>query len=366
MTVLQAYWFIIWDNRYVTWMLISIPFAFASYYTPWSPIATFILTMLGIIPLAKLLGTATEELALRTSETVGGLLNATFGNAVELIVSIIALSKGTITLVQTSLLGSILSNILLVMGMSFLFGGIKHKTQTFNRTASLTSSSLLFMSVMGLIIPATFSVYRGDLDKTLAISRITAIVLLIIYISYLSFQLKTHKELYEDEGALHEDEDEEVPILPLWAALVLLAGVTVLVALLADYLVDAINEVVAQHPGKISLTFIGIILVPIVGNAAEHVTAVTVAMKNKMDLSLGVALGSSIQIALLVIPLLVILGWIIDQPMTLDFDPFSTVVLFITVIIVNVIISDGSSNWLEGAMLMATYIVIAAAFAYFP
>jgi len=279
-------------------------------------------------------------------------------------VAIIALKDGLIRVVQTSLLGSILSNLLLVMGMSFFFGGIKHKEQHFNKTASLTSTSLLFMAVMGLVIPAAFIISQaggGDNDsKALNISRIASLLLLAIYISYLFFQLKTHSYLYEDDQ--ESGEGDGPMLLSMTGSIVLLTVVTVLVAVLAEYLVDSINQVAAT--GAISTTFIGIVLLPIVGNAAEHYTAVTVAMKNKMDLSIGVAVGSSIQIAVLVIPLLVILGWIIGQPMSLYFQTFETVALFISVIIADVIISDGSSNWLEGTMLMAAYVILAAAFYY--
>jgi len=281
-----------------------------------------------------------------------------------LIVAIIALKDGLIRVVQTSLLGSILSNLLLVMGMAFFFGGIKHKEQHFNKTASLTSTSLLFMAVMGLVIPAAFIISQAgggnNESKALNISRIASVLLLMIYISYLFFQLKTHNYLYEDDGG-DEGEEGEM-LLSLTGSFVLLTVVTILVAVLAEYLVDSINSVAAT--GAISTTFIGIVLLPIVGNAAEHVTAVSVAMKNKMDLSIGVAVGSSIQIAVLVIPLLVILGWIIGQPMSLYFQTFETVALFISVIIADVIISDGSSNWLEGTMLMAAYVILAAAFFY--
>jgi len=352
------------NNKILSFFLIAIPFGIASPNAGWGDIPTFILTMIAIIPLAKYLGEATEQLAMHTNQTLGGLLNATFGNAVELIVAIIALKDGLIRVVQTSLLGSILSNLLLVMGMSFFFGGLKYKEQHFNKTASLTSTSLLFMAVMGLVIPAAFIISQaGGADnesKALNISRIASLLLLAIYISYLFFQLKTHNHLYEDDGG--DQEEEEEMLLSLTGSLVLLAAVTVLVAVLAEYLVDSINSVASG--GTITETFIGIVLLPIVGNAAEHVTAVTVAMKNKMDLSIGVAVGSSIQIAVLVIPLLVILGWIIGQPMSLYFQTFETVALFISVIIADVIISDGSSNWLEGTMLMAAYVILAAAFFY--
>jgi len=317
-------------------------------------------------------------------------LNATFGNAVELIIAIVALKDGLIRVVQASLLGSILSNLLLVMGMSFVAGGYYYKSQHFNLTSANTSSSLLLLAVLAILMPAVFFL---SLDvpaseaagKVLNLSRFVAIIMLIIYGLYLFFQLHTHKYLYEDEEDEvvdvempetdkktdepkkkkeekkgEEEEEDETPKLSVWGATFLLAAVTVLVAVLSEFLVGSIEQV--TQPLGISETFIGIIILPIVGNAAEHVTAVSVAMKNKMDLSIGVAIGSSIQISLLVIPLLVVLGWIISQPMTLYFLLFETCTLFLAVIITNAVLADGESNWLEGAFLLAAYLAIAGGF----
>jgi len=327
-----------------------------------------VLCMISIVPLAKLLGTATEELAIRTNQTLGGLLNATFGNAVEMIIAVICLVNSSpdndlLRVLQASLLGSILSNMLLVLGMSFFFGGLKYKRQEFNAQASSTTSSMLLLSVASIILPASYFLQTEGTptgtdtvvnDTLLKISRGTSIVTLIIYASYLLFQLKTHKHLYED------DEGDEKATLPAWGAVVLLMAVTVLVSILSDYLVDSINQVTVSL--NITPTFVGIILLPIVGNAAEHVTSVSVAMKDKMDLSIGVAVGSSVQIALLVIPFMVELGWILDKGLTLYFFPFETVALFISVLLVNSVVFDGESNWLEGALLMAIYVIIGIGF----
>jgi len=372
-------------------LLIFIPFAFAA-GGRWGTAWTFALCMLSIIPLSKLLGSATEELALRTNQTIGGLLNATFGNAVEMIVGIIALQGKLYKVVHASLLGSILSNLLLVLGMSFFFGGLLHKEQSFNVTASQTGASMLLIATTAMVLPAAFliasaptgnsfflivnstiqnttdfneatlnatandSTLTSDTTAEIYVSRGTAVILLVIYICYLIFQLKTHRHLYEDSGG---EDEEEKPQLPVWGAIVLLAAATILVSFLADELVNSIEDL--KRYG-LTETFIAIILIPIVGNAAEHVTAVSVAMKDKMDLSIGVAVGSSIQISVLVIPFLVILGWIIDRPLTLNFYTFETVTMFISVILVNSVVSDGHSNWLEGALLMATYLIIAIGF----
>jgi len=312
------------------------------------------------------------------------LLNASFGNAVELIVSILALSKGLVRVVQGSLIGSVLSNLLLVMGMCFVVGGAKYKSQTFNKQAAQTSCGILLMAVFGAIMPAALraqlteisstgnagnltdnstAAFHPDPDvnsKLLILSRGTAIILILIYGLFLYFQLFTHKFLYEDEGEGGEDSEEEQPALALWFAIVALIFVTILVAICAEYLVDSIESIVTLW--GISESFVGLIVLPIAGNAAEHLTAVSVAYKNKMDLAIGVAIGSSQQIALMVTPLLVILGWIINVPMSLYFETFETAVLFVSVIVVNALISDGESNWLEGVMLMAVYLICAIAF----
>jgi len=363
-------------------LIIFVPIGLISPFVGWGPTAVFVLNFLAIVPLAKLLGFATEELAITFGETLGGLLNASFGNAVEVIVTIIALTKNLVLVVQASMLGSILSNLVFVLGFCFFFGGLRHHEQEFNTTAAQTSASLMAIATSSLLLPAAFvasvnssSSYTSPADlqrDVLGISRSTSIILLFIYGGYLYFQLKTHPDLFvepklireTDEGdELKEDEKEESK-LPVWMAAVLLLVVTVLVAFCAEFLVGAIDEIVIQW--GLTETFIGLILLPIVGNAAEHVTAVTCAMKNKMDLAIGVALGSSMQIALFVTPLLVIIGWIINVEMTLYFNVYETAVMFISVLIVNYLISDGKSNYLEGLMLLSVYVIIAISFFYYP
>lgn len=260
-------------------------------------------------------------------------------------VSIVALRNGEIRIVQSSMLGSILSNILLVLGCCFLAGGIRYHHQTFNETVASTMSSLMAVSTASLIVPATlYAVVRGtdksgELEgKILILSHGTAIILLILYVMYLFFQLKTHANLFDEESEGGGGEDKpEAEILSPFAAAVALVLITVGVAICAEYLVDSIDSIV--ETAHISKTFIGLVLIPIVGNAAEHVTAVVVAWKDKMDLAIGVAVGSSMQIALLVTPFLVILGWIIGQPMTLHFEIFETVVFFLSVLVVNYLIA---------------------------
>ncbi|OZJ02138.1 hypothetical protein BZG36_04800 [Bifiguratus adelaidae] len=345
-------------GSYLNVLLLFIPFALASESLHWSDSVIFTLNFIAIIPLAKLLGTATEELALRSGSVVGALLNATFGNAIELILGIIALRAGLIRVVQASIIGSILSNLLLVLGCCFLAGGLSRYEQSFNVTAAQTSSSLLALTTLSIIIPAAFvkGFPQNDVNHALLdLSHGVAIILLIVYALSLLFQLRTHSDLYEDV-----DDHEEEPTISLAAAVVMLIVVTLLVAWHAEYLVGSIEGIVTQW--HLSETFVGVILLPIVGNAAEHVSSVTFAMKNKMELCVGIAIGSSTQVGLFLTPFLVITGWMIGQPMTLYFETFETALLFASVLIVNYLIQDGKSNWLEGTMLLSVYAMIAVAF----
>jgi Ca2+:H+ antiporter len=360
-------------SNYVNVLLIFVPIGIASGALSWNPTVVFILNFIAIIPLAALLSFATEELSAKLGQTLGGLMNATFGNAVELIVSIVALRQGEIRVVQASMLGSILSNILLVLGCCFLAAGIRERESRFNETVASTMSSLMAVASASLIIPATlYAVMHGDNQKDnletdkniLVLSHGTSIILLIIYVLYLYFQLYSHHSLFADVESQEGGSEEEPEILSPTAAGIALVLVTVLVAVCAEYLVDSIDSIVES--AHISKTFVGLILIPIVGNAAEHVTAVVVAYKGKMDLAINVAIGSSMQIALFVTPFLVILGWIIHEPMTLHFQGFETMIFFISVLIVNYLIQDGKSNYLEGAMCIGIYAIIALAFYIYP
>jgi Ca2+:H+ antiporter len=253
------------------------------------------------------------------------------------------------------MLGSILSNILLVLGCCFIAGGIRYKEQTFNSTVASTMSSLMSVSTASLIIPATLyaTLTKKSEEETakniLLLSHGTAIILLFIYVMYLVFQLKTHADLFNEDNA---DENAEADLLTPWTAGVVLVVITIAVAVCAEYLVDSIDSIV--ETAHISKTFIGLILIPIVGNAAEHVTAVVVAYKNKMDLAIGVAIGSSLQIALFVTPFLVVLGWIMDRDMTLHFETFETVAFFLAALVVTLLIQDGKSNYLEGVLCLVS------------
>ncbi|KAJ6836416.1 vacuolar cation/proton exchanger 3-like isoform X2 [Iris pallida] len=302
----------------------------------------FFFSLIGIIPLAERLGYATEQLAFYTGPTVGGLLNATFGNATEMIIAIYALKSGLIRVVQQSLLGSILSNMLLVLGCSFFSGGIVHckKDQVFNKATAVVNSGLLLMAVMGLMFPAVLHFTHSEVQygkSEVALSRFSSCIMLVAYGSYLVFQLKSHRNLYNpidnEEGPIEDDSDEdEVPEVTLWEAISWLAVLTIWISVLSEYLVDAIEG--ASESLNMPMAFISVILLPIVGNAAEHASAIMFAMKDKLDITLGVAIGSSTQIAMFVIPFCVVVGWIMGKQMDLNFQLFETASLFITVLVV--------------------------------
>ncbi|CAE6432940.1 unnamed protein product [Rhizoctonia solani] len=387
---------------YLNVLLVFVPVSWACHFTHQSPTIIFIFSFLAIIPLAALLGFATEELALRVGQTLGGLLNATFGNAVELIIAILALVKGELRVVQASMLGSILSNCLLVLGMCFFAGGIRFHEQGYGVRAAQLNISLLCISVFSIVIPAAFHASLNSATTAngqtpgeaagqsqaieeahvLAISRGTSIILLFVYACYPGAptsqrvfhmpSLPSLPSIFHGSGSSSStslssastEEDETIPKLKIQATVILLATVTVLTGVTAEWLVDSIDGLTSG--GNISREFVALILLPLVGNAAEHVTAVTVSVKNKLDLAITVAVGSSIQIALFVLPFLILLGWIIDQPLTLFFDIFETVVVFVSVLIINYAISDGKTNWLEGLVLMVVYVIIGLSVWYYP
>ncbi|XP_077240844.1 vacuolar cation/proton exchanger 2-like isoform X2 [Tasmannia lanceolata] len=330
----------------------------------------FFFSLLGIIPLAERLGYATEQLAFYTGPTVGGLLNATFGNATEMIISIYALKNGMIRVVQQSLLGSILSNMLLVLGCAFFTGGILHckKDQVFNKAAAVVNSGLLLMAVMGIVFPAVLHFTHSEVHfgkSELALSRFSSCIMLVAYASYLVFQLKSHRSLYapiDEEGGQNEkdSDEEEVPEITTWEAICWLSVLTVWISLLSGYLVDAIQG--ASDSLNMPVAFISVILLPIVGNAAEHASAIMFAMKDKLDITLGVAIGSSTQISMFVIPFCVVVGWAMGQRMDLNFQLFETATLFITVLVVAFMLQEGTANYFKGLMLILCYLIVAASF----
>eukprot|EP00938_MAST-03A_sp_MAST-3A-sp1_P004344 g4344.t1 len=351
------------ERPYLNVLLICVPLAIICDAAGASKAATFVFSLLGICPLAERLGYVTEDVAKYTNSTLGGLLNATFGNATELIVSLIALGSDKTWIVKASLLGSVLSNLLLVLGCAFLVGGIKvmkqgRKEQKFNITAATTNGALLLLATMGMIFPALLSSTGGERteDAALDMSRAVSMGLLLGYAAYLYFQLKTHTSVFEDD----EEDDDEEPQLGLWGGIVWLAVITTFIGLLSDYLVDTLEDTASDI--GIPAMFIATIIVPIVGNAAEHAAAVVFAYKNKMAISIGIAVGSATQISLFLVPAMVLAGWMGDVKMSLDFHPYETGAMLISVLVGSFIIQDGSSNWLKGVMLILGYYICCCGF----
>ncbi|GFR44006.1 hypothetical protein Agub_g5152 [Astrephomene gubernaculifera] len=369
-------------SNWINLLLLVVPLGIVAGALKWSEAYVFSLNFLALIPLALVLGDVTEDLALRYGSVIGGLINATFGNIVEIILSIAALLNGLYGVVAASLLGSILSNLLLVTGCSFFFGGIFNKTQKYNANGNQAASSMLFLAALGFLIPTGASLLFGGgrdgnaQEVVLGISRGTAVVLLICYACYLGFQLYTHTDLFEEvserpvsgavegagAGAQEEEEEEErqEPMLSLVTSLGLLTLITVLVAVCSEYLTSSLEEF--SKSSGLGEAFLGTIVLPIAGNACEHMTAVIVATKNKMDLSMGVAVGSSIQVALFAVPLAVVVGWMTGHPFTLDFDPFSALALMLSVAQSNFVTAGATSHWLLGIQLIALYVLIALAY----
>lgn len=354
-------------------LLLFIPISFAAHFLEWGELTVFITSGLAILPLAAWMGTATEEIAVVAGETLGGLLNATFGNATELIIALIALNAGLVDVVKASITGSIISNLLLVMGLSMLLGGIRYKEQKFIPFVARVNASLMNLAVIAILLPTAVGITANGIDD-ISIEYLSigiAVVLIVVYALTLLFSMKTHSYLYNavlaesvqaELAAENLAESEPKVNLLLWIGVLL--GATLLVAFESELLVDSLSVATSQL--GLTALFTGVIIVPIIGNAAEHTTAVSVALKDKMDLSVSVAVGSSLQIAMFVAPVLVLVGWFLGKPMDLDFKPLELLAVAVSVFIANSISSDGRSNWLEGIMLLATYTVLGLAFYFHP
>jgi Ca2+:H+ antiporter len=360
-------------NTILFTLLLFVPISIAAHFLEWGSAVVFITSGLAIVPLAAFMGNATEEIAVVVGPSLGGLLNATFGNATELIIALIALNAGLVNVVKATITGSIIGNLLLVMGFSMLLGGLRYKEQEFQPIVARVNASSMNLAVIAILLPTAMDATSSGIgESTLQqLSVAVAIVLILVYGLTLLFSMKTHSYLFEvglvdieemDDPNLENPHSEEKTNLWLWIGVLL--GITLLVALESELLVDTLEEATSQL--GLSALFTGVILLPVIGNAAEHATAVTVAMKNKMDLSVSVALGSSLQIALFVAPVLVLAGWLMGQPMDLDFNAFELVAVAVSVLIANSISSDGKSNWLEGTLLLATYVVLSLAFYFHP
>jgi Ca2+:H+ antiporter len=349
-------------ERALDLLLIFIPVAAVLHYSQAAEVWTFIASGLAIIPLAGWMGKATESLAQRMGAGIGGLLNATFGNAAEMIIAFQGLRAGLTEVVKASLTGSILGNILLVLGASMLAGGLKHRSQRFNRTAATMSATLMALSAIGLLVPALFHwVTRGasgSAEKNISLE--ISIVLFVTYVLSLVFALRTHRDLYLGQNA---EQEHSSSLRPRAAGITLLSA-TALIAWMSELLVQAVEP--ASKSLGFTEVFVGVIAVAIIGNAAEHSTAILVAIRNQMDLAYHIAVGSSMQIALLVAPVLVFLSYAIGRPMDLLFTAFEVVTVGLAVLVVSLVAADGEANWMEGILLLAVYLVFAIAFFYLP
>ena len=375
------------------WLLVCVPIAIAMRLMNASPTWLFIVACLAVVPLAGWMGRATEHLAEKVGEGIGGLLNATFGNAAELIIALIALSKGLDGVVKASITGSIIGNILLVLGLSFVAGGAKYPEQRFNKTAARSSATTLILAAIALLLPTLFHKTAGQswtpqLEQNLSLG--IAIVLIATYAATLTFSLVTHKQLFS--GGSHgerspDDELDELSAPPSmttatttareleaaeghgasWSkgkSIGVLVVATVFVALMSEFLVGSVEA--ARETLGLTEVFVGVIVVAIIGNAAEHSTAVLMALRNKPDLSISIALGSSMQIALFVAPVLVFASYAFGKPLNLEFSVPEVAAVLVAVGIVSQIAGDGESNWLEGAQLLAVYAVLGILFFFLP
>jgi Ca2+:H+ antiporter len=349
------------SHAILNWLLLFVPVALIlGHVGQTSPLLLFALAALGIIPLAGVLGEATEDLASHLGQGLGALLNATMGNATELIIAIFALHAGHTEVVKASLSGSIIGNILLVLGLSVLVGGWKGERQQFSRQTAAVSSTMLFIAVVALVMPAVFSLsVFGEMREHEAtienVSLWTSLVLIVVYLLSLRFAFGTHAA---------KNEEIQKSERPARSALVALILATILIAVLSEILVAQIDA--TKQALGLSELFLGVVVVAIIGNAAEHASAIFMAAENKMDLALGIAIGSSAQIALLVAPFLVFYSWFIHKPMSLLFVPLEIAGIAVAVLIVEMISSDGETTWFEGVQLLAVYLILAVAFYFAP
>ncbi len=370
-----------WFKPSLDWLLIFVPIAIALRFVPSfeNPTALFIVACLAIIPLAGWMGKATEHLAEHMGQGIGGLLNATFGNAAELIIALFALSKGLEGVVKASITGSIIGNMLLVLGLSIVAGGAKFKIQKFDRTAASTTATALTLAAIALLVPTVFHQVAAQVpvasggwtpEKEQSLSLAISIVLFVTYIGTLYFSLHTHKDLFVGEamqGAAQEVGEEEEAAGEHWSrgkSIAVLLVATAFVALISEFLVGAVEA--ARGALGFTEVFVGVIVVAIIGNAAEHSSAILMAMRNKMDLSLGIALGSSLQIALFVAPILIFASYLFGKPMNLEFTVPEVVAVIASVLIAQQIASDGESNWVEGLQLLAVYTILGILFFFLP
>lgn len=351
----------------LNWLIIFVPVAIGlEYFSPDQHLWIFSTAAIAILPLAGWMGRATERLAEKTTEGIGGLLNATFGNAAELIIGLTALRAGLYDVVKASLAGSIVGNILLVLGAAMLAGGLRHSEQNYNAAGARSEATLLMLAAIALILPAAYDSLVGthSAQGVWHLSLSISIVLLVVYVFFLIFSLVTHKSLFS--GSFHREVSEmQQESWPIKKSLLILAVSTAAIAWVSEILVGAIEP--AAHEFGLNRIFVGVFIVAILGNAAEHATAISAAMKNRMDLSLSIAIGSSVQVALFVAPVLVFASlWIGPAPMDLIFDTGLVFAVMLAVLITAQVAGDGRSDWLKGVQLLAVYLILALAFFFVP
>jgi Ca2+:H+ antiporter len=350
--------------KWIHYLLISFPLAVIGSLLHWPPLLNFILACVGLIPLAELIGEATEALAVITGPKIGGLLNATLGNAAELIITIVAIRAGLLDLVKASITGSIIGNLLLVMGASLLLGGLKNGKQRFNREHAATNATMLVLAVVALSVPSLFNhTLEGEALSVLTIENISlgvAGVMIVLYALSLLYSLR----VADQESPITHTDQAAAPHWSPRTAGIVLALTTGAVVWLSEILVHSVEEVTVSL--GLSEFFLGIILIPIIGNVAEHLVAVEVAIKNKMELSLEIALGSSLQIALFVAPVLVFVALLFGRYLDLGFNQFELLAMIAAVLITALVASDGETNWLEGAQLLGVYLILGVAFFFIP
>lgn len=341
-------------------LLIFIPLTAGAHFLHISPLLVFFSAAIAIIPLAKFIGEATEELATYTGAALGGFLNATFGNATELLIGIFAIRAGLVEVVKASITGAIMGNLLLVAGTAMFVGGLRYKKQEFNKTGALAASSTLLLAAIALIIPAIFLQTAPDAGAKIIgeLSVFVSICMLIVYGASLLFILYTHKHLYTEEVGTFEAK---------WSkrkSIIVLLVATLAVAWMSELLVGAIEPIVAAF-GWTEL-FIGVIFIAIIGNAAEHSSAIVTALKNRMDLSLQISIGSATQIAMFVAPFLVLMSLFFKTHMSLVFNTFELIAIVLSILIANLVVEDGESSWFEGVQLLMAYAIMAVAFFFHP
>lgn len=346
----------------LSFLLLLFPLALLARFMHWNAIWIFFISALGIIPLADFIGKGTEALATYVGPHIGGLLNATLGNGAELIITLIAIRAGLLDLVKASITGSILGNLLLVLGASFLLGGIRNGVQNFDKKRAGNHAVLLTLAILALVVPSLFSHSIGPSGsvRVEALSIGVAIVMVVLYAVGLIYSMR----VIDSPIAYAPEKREHEPEWSIASALVVLFLATAGVAVLSEVLVGAVEEVTVNL--GISEFFLGIILIPIIGNVAEHLVAVQVSLRNKMDLSVEIAVSSSLQIALFVAPVLVFVSLALGHPLTLIFNVFELIALGSGVIITALVSADGESNWLEGSALLAVYAILALAFFLLP